>query len=238
MFEQDVADVYDLVYRSRGKDFEAEAAEVAELVRSRKPDAESLLDVGCGTGEHLLYLRKIFGHVEGLELAEAMRVIACRKLASVTVHAGDMRTFELGRRFDCVSAMFTAIGYVGSVAEMQAAIARMAAHLNPGGVLVIDPWWFPETFLDGYIGSEIAQDGERTVARVGRSTRHDRTSRLEIHYIVADIGGIRHFTDTQALTLFTREEYLAGFDRADCDAEYVTSAHSGRGLFVGVRRQV
>ena len=38
------AEVYDLVFEGRGKDFEAEARRLTELVRDRHPAAESLLD--------------------------------------------------------------------------------------------------------------------------------------------------------------------------------------------------
>src|SRR5687767_2236719 len=53
MYESGLADVYDLVYRGRGKDYAAEAADVATLIRSKRPEAASLLDVACGTGLHL-----------------------------------------------------------------------------------------------------------------------------------------------------------------------------------------
>src|SRR5882724_6448932 len=99
-----LAEIYDMVYTAgRGKDYAAEAAALAELIRARHPRAASVLDVACGTGEHLKYLRPFFADVEGVELAEPMRAKAIEKLPDVVVHAGDMRDFALGRIFDVVA---------------------------------------------------------------------------------------------------------------------------------------
>lgn len=144
MFSADLAEVYEIIYRSRGKDWAAEATGVAREIRSRKPDAASLLDVACGTGAHLKTFGEVFQHTEGLEIAEPMRDLAARRLPEVKVHAGDMRAFDLGRTFDTVVCLFCAIGYLSEVEDMRSAVAAMARHLVPGGVLVIEPWWFPE----------------------------------------------------------------------------------------------
>src|SRR5262245_45239111 len=53
-YGSEMSQVYDMVYIGRGKDFAAEARVIADIVRTRRPDASSLLDVGCGTGQHLL----------------------------------------------------------------------------------------------------------------------------------------------------------------------------------------
>lgn len=99
----DHAELYDVVFRSRGKDFEAEAVEHTRLIRSRFPAATTLLDVACGTGAHLATFARIFDHVEGLELTPAMRQVARKRLPQAVVHAGNMLDFDLGRTFDAVT---------------------------------------------------------------------------------------------------------------------------------------
>lgn len=51
-----------------------------------------------------------------------------------------MRILTLDRRFDAITCLFGSIGYMGSTAELNAAVAAMAAHLQPGGVLIVDGW--------------------------------------------------------------------------------------------------
>ena len=53
MYGAEFAEIYDLIYSSRGKDYPQEAKYMAELIRTRTPDADSLLDVGCATAAHL-----------------------------------------------------------------------------------------------------------------------------------------------------------------------------------------
>lgn len=234
MYESDnAADVYDLVYQDR-KDYRAEAELVARLVRSRRPDAATLLDVACGTGIHLEAFASQFDHVEGLDLADAMFSAARRRLPEVTLHLADMRTFDLGRRYDVITCMFSSIGYLSTGPDLERTLQSMARHLTPGGVVVVEPWYFPDTFIDRYVSGHVVTRDGRTVARVAHSTREGDTTRMEIHYLDADKDGIRHHDEVDRLTLFGRDQYESAFTRAGGQVEYVTAESGGPGFFVGV----
>jgi SAM-dependent methyltransferase len=234
-YTAEFADVYEFIYRSRGKDWAAEAGTLTRLIRDRRPGAATLLDVACGTGAHLATFAGLFDEVAGVELSGPMRAAARARLPGVPVHAGDMRDFRLDRRFDAVTCMFNAIAYLGSVAEMRRAVRSMAGHLTPGGVLVVEPWWFPERFLEGHLAVDSEHDGTRAVARMSHTTRTGRVSHLQVRFLVGDGDGIRDFTQTSHLMLFTRDEYLGAFADAGCPAEYLDGGLTGRGLFVGRR---
>ena len=65
--------LYDAMYRGIGKDYPAESAEVAALVLRRRPDARTLLDVACGTGEHARLLATEHGfQVDGIDLSQPL----------------------------------------------------------------------------------------------------------------------------------------------------------------------
>lgn len=232
-----MADVYDLVYTvGRGKDYAAESAALVELIRDRHPEATSLLDVACGTGEHLRHLRDRFTRLEGIELAEPMRAKAIPKLPGIPVHAADMRDFSLGRTFDVVACLFSAIGYSRSTAELGAAMRAMATHLEPGGLLVIDPWFHPDDWQGGQLDTLVAEDNGRKVMRLALSNRDGRRSSVSYHYLVGDDGGITHFTDTHDMTLFTKAEYADAIRAAGCDdVEFVKGWTDARGRIVARR---
>lgn len=219
MYDQNLARVYDLLYGvAVSKDYAAEAGELVELIRSRRPGAASLLDVACGTGQHLLHLRDRFDHVEGVELSADMRAIAAQRLGPRTpVHPGDMRTFDLGRRFDAITCLFSSIGYLQSVQELRAALRRFAAHLEPGGVLVLEPWFTPEKWQSGtvYESSAEGPDG-LTVMRLSYSDlTPEGKSRSTMHFLVGEPGvGVRHWSDVHVMSLFTDEEYGEAFAAA------------------------
>ncbi|HEX8629568.1 MAG TPA: class I SAM-dependent methyltransferase [Catenuloplanes sp.] len=233
MYGAELAEVYDLVHQERGKGFRAEADDVTALIRSRAPAAGSLLDIACGTGAHLRCFADLFPHVEGVELSEAMLTVARARLPGAALHKADLRTFDLGRTFDAVTCMFGSIGYATSPAELVGALRRVAAHLSPTGVAIIDPWWFAETFLDGYVSADVVTADGRTVTRLSHSARHGDTSRMQVHYVVADArSGARHFAETHEISLFSRKQYREAFRAAGLRVDHVEGVVSQRGLFV------
>lgn len=238
MYGAEAADVYDALHSARGKDFVTEAAEVAELVRDRSPGAASLLDVACGTGGHLRAFRDLFDEVAGVDLAESMLAVARARVPAATLRRGDMRDFAMGRTFDAVTCLFSSIGYLHTGADLATALRRFAGHLTPGGVVVVEPWWFPETFLPGYVaGDVVTADDGRTIARVSHSVRDGDCSVLTVHYLVGSAGaGVSHFAETHRLRLFTRAQYEDAFAQAGLAVEYLDRTRSNRGLFVAVRR--
>jgi dTDP-3-amino-3,4,6-trideoxy-alpha-D-glucopyranose N,N-dimethyltransferase/N-dimethyltransferase len=235
MYTAEFADIYEPLYRHRGKDWDAEAEMVVKLIRDRSPGADSLLDVACGTGTHLAAFAQAFGHVEGVELAEPMRAVALRRLPDVAVHAGDMRDFRLGRTFDAVTCLFNSIAYVADVGEMRAAACAMAGHLKPGGVLVVEPWWFPDRFIEHHLAADAGTIDGRAIARVSRSSRDGRRSRLEAHFLVAESACVKAFTLVHDLMLFSEKEYRDAFVDAGCTVEFQHGGLTGRGLFIAVR---
>ncbi|MGI5271946.1 class I SAM-dependent methyltransferase [Nonomuraea sp. CA-218870] len=232
MYIRELAETYDDIYQARGRDYAAEAARVAEVIRERNPGAATLLDAPCGTGAHLRHFAERFAHVEGVELSPDMRRVAARRLPGVTISAGDLRGFSLGRAFDAVTCLF-AISHMACQSELEAAIGCLAGHLAPGGVLVVEPWWQPDGYAAGHVAGDLV-DGPRTVARVSHSVREGRRVHTEVHCLVADSEtGVRHASETFSLTLFSDAEYTAAFAAAGLGCERVTGAGGNSRLLVG-----
>jgi len=214
--DQHVAAAYELIYVvAAGKNYQLEAQDVTALIRHRHPTADSLLDVACGTGLHLSHFRNSFAHVEGLELSDPMRMTAIRRLEGLAVHAGDMRQFQLTRTFSAVTCLFSAIGYAQSVDELHQTLDCLAAHLEPGGVLILEPWFTPSQWISGPIDTGTATDGRRHLTRMCLSGQTGTTTTLTMHYLLgATSTGIRHWTEEHTMTLFTDEQYLHAIHQA------------------------
>ncbi|MDT0615953.1 class I SAM-dependent DNA methyltransferase [Streptomyces lancefieldiae] len=235
MYSRDHAEIFDFVHAARGRNWSAEADEVTALIRRRNPRADSLLDIASGTGEHLVRFATHFVRAEGLELSPDMRRISERKLPGTTVHVGDMRSFDLGTTYDAVVCLCFSLAYMRSVEELRASTAAMVRHLAPGGVVVVEPWWFPERFIDGSVSASLAQEDGRAVSRLSHTVRDGRLSRMTVRFTVADATGIREFTEHETLSLFGEHEYAAAFADLGCAMTYRPGGPNGRGLFVGVR---
>ena len=221
---------YDAIYSF--KDYAAEATKVDALIKERNPGARTLLDVACGTGMHLEHLRGGYDG-EGLDLDPELLAIARERLPGIPLHEGDMTTFDLGRRFDAVICLFSSIGYARTVEDLNRAVAAMAGHLEPGGVLVVEPWLTPEVWQDGHPGAVFVDEPELKIARVDLPERDGRMSRIDFHYLVATPAGIDRFEERHELGLFTHDEYVAAFRAAGLEAEHDPEGLMGRGLYIG-----
>lgn len=224
------AEVYDAVYSF--KDYAAEADRLRALFADRVPQATSLLDVACGTGTHLEYLAFDF-EIEGLDLDEHLLAVAQARLPGVPLHLGDMTEFALGRRFDIVTCLFSSIGYVGTVEGLHAAIAAMANHLTPGGLLVVEPWFTPDVWIVGRPTLHTVDEPELKVARMAHSGREGRLSIIEFSYLVGTPAGIESLTERHELALFTDDEYRGAFTAAGLDVDHDPEGLTGRGLYLG-----
>lgn len=165
------AHIYDLIHDDAGKDYASEATTLDQIIRQRNPSAATLLDVACGTGRHLGHLRNHYD-VVGLDVDPKMLEEARDRLPHVRLVEADMRSFQLDRRFDAVTCLFSSIGYVSSTDDLCAAVSCMAGHLALGGVLVVDGWIRPDAWIEpGTVHALSATRGGVAVARAGRSRR-------------------------------------------------------------------
>ncbi len=229
-----LAKIYDALYGF--KNYEAEAARLRELIAERKTSpGNTLLDVACGTGAHLAFLKKYFA-VEGLDLTPEMLQVARERHPEIVFHEGDMRTFDLGRKFDVVTCLFSSIGYLKSPALLREAVTNMARHLQPGGMLIVEPWITPENWKSGDLHSLFVDKPELKIARLATSSTKGRLSVSRWHMLIGTPGGIKHLTQKHELFMFSNAEYIEAFNGAGLDLSYDEKGLMGRGLYLGTSR--
>lgn len=228
------ADVYDTLHRA-SKPYAKEAVALTDLILRRVPDARSLLDVACGTGEHLRHLADAF-EVQGIDASDAMLDVAREKVPGIALHCDDMRSFRLGRRFDAVTCLFSSIGYLPSTVDHDAAIANMAGHVADGGLLIVEPWHHRNVWPDGHSFDEVVVTESGFVRRrLTVSVIHDVSS-LRMDYTVASGGVSSTFNEEHRLRLFSVEDYLSAMHSAGLIVEHEPVGLTGRGLFIARRR--
>ena len=141
-----------------------------------------------------------------------------------------MDSFDIDERFDAVVCLFSSIGYTG---DLPGAIGSMARHLNPGGVLIVEPWLRPDQWVAGHVQVlDQEADGIRLV-RMTMSRVEGSQSILEMHYLVSSPSGIEHLVESHRLTLFSLAEYESAFLVSDLTFEFDQGGPIGRGAMIG-----
>jgi dTDP-3-amino-3,4,6-trideoxy-alpha-D-glucopyranose N,N-dimethyltransferase len=233
MFSQ-TAQYYDTIYLAM-KDYGAEAAKLTAFIHQyRRSAGHRLLDVACGTGLHLSYLKQHF-QVEGLDLDEQLLAMACQRNPDVPLHHADMVNFALGHTFDVVTCLFSAIGYVKTLANLSRAIQCMAQHLLPGGVLLIEPWFTPETWRPGTVHARFIDEPDLKLARINTSFVEGRLSLMDMHYLIGTPEGTEHYVERHELGLFTSDEMTHALTTCGLEVAYDATGLTGRGLYIGQR---
>lgn len=225
------AEFYDAIYSF--KDYAAEAAEVAARVRSIHPKARTILDAGCGTGEHARLLAATHGfEVDGLDIDPALLRIARNKHPTGRFFVGDMSDFRLDQRYDAILCLFSSIAYLITVERVQSALACFCHHLDRGGTLLVEPWFSPGALSAGRIFRHTGTYQHMHVERVSRTEIDGRISRLHFDYRIDAPDGVRHATEVHELGLFTPDEMRTVFEAVGLRAEFDSVGITGRGLWV------
>jgi len=229
------AEYYDVIYDAVGKDYAKEASRIHRLIRAHnRSKGKLLLDVACGTGRHIQHLRKYYS-CEGLDLQPKLLAHARKRNPNILFHRGNMLTFNLHKQFNAITCLFSAIGYMRRIRELDRAIRNMAYHLKPGGVLVVEPWLTPEQIIPGGVGAVFVNQPKLKLARMNIVDVKGRLSIIEFHYLLGRPEGVEHFTELDEFRLFTHDEYLAAFRSADLNVKYDRKGLIGRGLYIGVK---
>lgn len=142
------SDAYDLLYRD--KDYKSECDLIERLFqRYAQAKVSTVLDLGCGTGNHVFGMSERGYSVTGVDRSEGMLAIAQQRLStvqrseSIRFQPGDIRNVDLGEQFDAALIMFAVLGYQTTNADVISALKTARRHLKSGALLIFDVWYGP-----------------------------------------------------------------------------------------------
>jgi SAM-dependent methyltransferase len=148
------AEYYDLFYQN--KPYREEAQYVADLIQLRRPNAQTILDLGCGTGLRSLEMVRLGYQVSGLDQSSAMLAVARQHLVNSTgvppraldFIAGDITNFSIDKSYDAIISLFHVFSYLTSEELLRKAVACSFRHLKSGGIFLFDYWHGPGVLKD------------------------------------------------------------------------------------------
>jgi SAM-dependent methyltransferase len=157
----------DLVeYETRWDRLEAEGTAThgeADLVTIWRPTR--VLDAGCGMGRVAIELDRRGIEVEGADLDPDLLAVARRHAPHLTWRCADLARDDLGAHYDLV-VMAGNVPVFCAPEDRMALVANLAAHLQPGGRLVVG------FVLEDGPEAITAADYERCCVAAGLRTEH------------------------------------------------------------------
>jgi ubiquinone/menaquinone biosynthesis C-methylase UbiE len=231
----DLAQYYDQIYH--WKDYRKEVSKVRALVRKYKhSQGTDLLDVACGTGKHLSFLRRDFRCV-GVDSSAAMLAVARRNVSGVRFVQADMRELDLGKKFDVILCLFSAIGHIRTKNEVRRTLLNFASHLKKGGVLIVEPWIQASQWKDKTTHMQIYDTKPLKIIRLNYSWTDGTFSYLDERYLIGkERKGIDYVVDRHLLRFFEPDFALSVLRKAGLEAEFVQEGlMPDRGLLIATR---
>lgn len=105
-----------------------------------------VLELGCGTGRVLIPIARAGVKITGLDVSPAMLDLCRAKLraepqdiqSKAELQHGEMRSFELGKKFALITLPFRPFQHLLTVEDQLACLACIHRHLEPGGRMILD----------------------------------------------------------------------------------------------------
>lgn len=186
----DYSSYYNLLYQD--KDYAGEARYVHKLIQKYRPGAKTILNLGCGTGNHDFELAKLGYNVTGIDMSAKMLASANSRLSTLNTQPsslnfilGDIRTVRLEKTFDVVVSLFHVMSYQTTNADLKAAFATVKANLRPGGLFLFDCWYGPAVLTDPpIVRVKRLEDDKVELLRIAQPVMHYNENVVDVNYQV------------------------------------------------------
>ena len=200
-------------------DYDLWASYVHGLLTDHHPEAETILELGCGTGSFALALRQIerFRYVATDASAKMIRVAQAKAelegADDIQFAQVDFTDFRLEGQVDAVLLLYDGLNYLLDEEAVMSLFRCASGALKPGGVFVFD-----QSTPANSINNEayFEDSGEAEGFSYERHSRYDPASR--IHTTVFDIEALgKKFREEHRQRAWSREEVAslaaeAGFE--------------------------
>ncbi len=192
-------------------DYAEEAAYYTRVIDSVTGGrARTLLELGAGGGNNASHLKARFACTL-TDLSPEMLELSATVNPECEHAVGDMRTLRLGRTFDAVF-VHDAVMYMTTEDDLRAVVETAAAHVSPGGVVLLVPDTLRETFAPGtHEGGHDGPDGRalRYLEWTQDAPLGSTTFEVDFAIMLREPGEqVRVVHDRHLFGLFPRETWL------------------------------
>jgi 2-polyprenyl-3-methyl-5-hydroxy-6-metoxy-1,4-benzoquinol methylase len=207
------AELYDTFYKK--KNYKKECDFLEQLfTKYTKRNPKTILDLGCGTGGHMLALAQRGYTLTGIDASPKMLALARQKFSKNDVKAefskNKLQSFKVLKKFDAIVCLFSVIDYVTQDKDLLKTFRNVARHMKRTSLFIFD-FWRTEA-VENYFSPQkknVFRTKDRIVERHS-STTIDRKNRLcEVSYKVHLKGNVhpkKSFQEKHCLRYFSVNE--------------------------------
>lgn len=121
-----------------GRNFDVEIQFLIE--QFNKYRVKSILDLGCGTGEHVTALQSRGFKTTGIDSSTAMLDVARRRYPHCTFQDAEIQELNSQSKFDAVMCLFGTFNYLTSDMEIEKSLKHLYNILKNSGLFIIEIW--------------------------------------------------------------------------------------------------
>ncbi len=203
--------------------YEGEALIYVEAIKNRISDRTiTMLHLGCGAGGHDFHFKRHF-LVTGVDISDGMLDLAKEKNPEVTYTKGDMRTIDLGRKFDVV-AIPDSIMYMTTLQDLQKAIKNTACHLKTGGILLVVAH-MKEDFKENNFAYSGEKDNIHVTVFENNYIVDGTTYEAVFVCLIRDHSELRLHHEVHTLGLFSYTQWMAIFEECQLKVDEINMDH-------------
>ena len=244
---KDYSYYYNAFYQD--KDYAVEAKQVDVLLKKYGKDVKTIINYGCGTGNHDMELYKLGYCCTGIDMSQTMVSIAeenvKRKNMQIDFMVADIRNYEPTKQYDAAISLFHVMSYQNSNKDIVEVFQAARKALKKGGVFLFDVWYGPGVLSDKpTVRVKEVEDDRYRLMRIARPVMHDKTNVVDVCYeilvvdkeskktkIINEIHSMRYYFRPE-MEYYLEKSGFVLLDNLDCGTLGETDYGSWTSYFV------
>lgn len=183
------ASYYDLL--NAEKNYAQEVEYVIDTIAPYTKDIQTIADLGCGSGKHILELCKNGFDVSGVDLSPQMLQQAEYNYTQLKQEGwgkadftcADISAIKLNKQFDVVLSLFHVMSYLTSNEQLQNTLKSVNQLLKPQGVFAFDVWYGPAVLTDKpYSRIREFENEQIQVSRTANPVLYANENRVDVNF--------------------------------------------------------
>jgi SAM-dependent methyltransferase len=233
------AKYYNLLYAD--KEYDKEVNFINTLIkRCATSEVKNVLDVGCGTGQHALYMSALGYHITGVDMSvEMINEARQQNIPNTEFYTHNADNFSFDRSFDVITSLFHVLSYQTSNEAVHKMIANISCHLADDGIFIFDFWYAPAVLTKRPdVKIKCFEDDEIKVTRIAEPVLKVNENTVDVHFellietkqngkisVIKEVHSMRYFSLPE-IELFLEKEKMKLIYAKEWMSEKTPSDHT------------